>query len=269
MFPDGLANSSGQVGRNYMRHTTGSVYAVFDKPVKMWRGTTMAGIVQDEAQARPEPRLRRRLRAGDAGARPAVHGGLPRPGRLGPRVHLRARRLPEHGRHVDRRRGHAAGDEPRHAEPRGHGRLRPAGRRTCISTTTRTTSPCATTPTAAARRSTRRSAPPAPSRPRPIRRRTTSAPTACRENPRDGVVNKWGQTHDIPNLFISDGSQFTTGAAENPTLTIVALAHPPGRPHRRGDERGQPLGARAPTANAATRGMLAKRAGRSMLSVQR
>jgi choline dehydrogenase-like flavoprotein len=40
----------------------------------------------------------------------------------------------------------------------------------------------------------------------------------------DGVVNKWGQTHDIPNLFISDGSVFTTGAAENPTLTIVALA---------------------------------------------
>ena len=41
---------------------------------------------------------------------------------------------------------------------------------------------------------------------------------------RDGVVNQWGQTHDIDNLFISDGSQFTTGAAKNPTLTIVALA---------------------------------------------
>jgi choline dehydrogenase-like flavoprotein len=38
------------------------------------------------------------------------------------------------------------------------------------------------------------------------------------------VCNKFGQTHDVPNLFISDGSQFTTGAAENPTLTIVALA---------------------------------------------
>ena len=30
--------------------------------------------------------------------------------------------------------------------------------------------------------------------------------------------------HDIKNLFISDGSQFTTSAAANPTLTIVALA---------------------------------------------
>jgi choline dehydrogenase-like flavoprotein len=40
----------------------------------------------------------------------------------------------------------------------------------------------------------------------------------------DGVVNRHGQSHDIKNLFVSDGSQFTTGAAENPTLTIVALA---------------------------------------------
>ena len=44
------------------------------------------------------------------------------------------------------------------------------------------------------------------------------------EKAQDGVVNKWGQTHDIKNLFVSDGSQFTTGAAENPTLTIVTLA---------------------------------------------
>ena len=41
---------------------------------------------------------------------------------------------------------------------------------------------------------------------------------------KDGVCNAWGQAHDVSNLFISDGSQFTTGAAENPTLTIVALA---------------------------------------------
>ncbi|HWE07532.1 MAG TPA: GMC family oxidoreductase, partial [Rhizomicrobium sp.] len=49
-FPHGLANSSGQVGRNYMRHTTGSVYAIFDKPVHMYRGTVMAGIITDEAE---------------------------------------------------------------------------------------------------------------------------------------------------------------------------------------------------------------------------
>jgi len=41
---------------------------------------------------------------------------------------------------------------------------------------------------------------------------------------KDGVVNKHGQTHDIKNLFIADGSQFTSGGSENPTLTIVSLA---------------------------------------------
>src|SRR5690606_11483247 len=53
LFPDGLANSSGQVGRNYLRHMTGSVYGVFPEPVRMWRGTTMAGILTDESRHDP------------------------------------------------------------------------------------------------------------------------------------------------------------------------------------------------------------------------
>jgi len=48
--------------------------------------------------------------------------------------------------------------------------------------------------------------------------------TRMSERPDDGVVNSFGQAHDVPNLFVSDASQFTTGAAANPTLTIVALA---------------------------------------------
>jgi choline dehydrogenase-like flavoprotein len=48
----------------------------------------------------------------------------------------------------------------------------------------------------------------------------------CRmsERPEDGVVDAFGRAHDVPNLFVSDGSVFTTGASCNPTLTIVALA---------------------------------------------
>ena len=44
------------------------------------------------------------------------------------------------------------------------------------------------------------------------------------ERPEDGVVDRWGKAHDVPNLFVSDGSVMTTSAAANPTLTIVALA---------------------------------------------
>src|SRR5256885_13667952 len=53
-YPDGLANSSGQVGRNYMRHMTGSVYATFENPVRMYRGETMAGMVTDESENKPD-----------------------------------------------------------------------------------------------------------------------------------------------------------------------------------------------------------------------
>jgi choline dehydrogenase-like flavoprotein len=42
--------------------------------------------------------------------------------------------------------------------------------------------------------------------------------------PQDGVVDAYGRAHDVPDLFVSDGPVFTTGAAANPTLTIVALA---------------------------------------------
>jgi choline dehydrogenase-like flavoprotein len=52
--PDGLANGSGQVGRNYMRHVTGSVYGEFERPVRMYRGETMAGIVTDESRNDPD-----------------------------------------------------------------------------------------------------------------------------------------------------------------------------------------------------------------------
>ena len=53
MFKNGLANSSGQVGRNYMRHMTASTYAIFERPVYFYRGTTMAGIVTDESRNDP------------------------------------------------------------------------------------------------------------------------------------------------------------------------------------------------------------------------
>ncbi len=48
----------------------------------------------------------------------------------------------------------------------------------------------------------------------------------CRQSvdPADGVCNGFGRTHEVPNLFISDGSQFASSGAAPPTLTIVTLA---------------------------------------------
>ena len=48
----------------------------------------------------------------------------------------------------------------------------------------------------------------------------------CRiaDNIDEGVCDQWGRTFDVPNLFISDGSQFPSSGTSNPTLTIVMLA---------------------------------------------
>jgi choline dehydrogenase-like flavoprotein len=43
-------------------------------------------------------------------------------------------------------------------------------------------------------------------------------------DPKTSVVDAWHQAHDVPNLFIVDGSSFTTSAGVNPTSTIGALA---------------------------------------------
>ena len=43
-------------------------------------------------------------------------------------------------------------------------------------------------------------------------------------DPKNSVVNSWGRSHDVKNLFIVDGSIFVTAGGVNPTSTIQALA---------------------------------------------
>ena len=222
-FPDGLGNSSGQVGRNYMRHTTGTVYGTFERPVHMYRGTTMAGIVRDEAHHDP--------------ARGFVGGyeletlslGLPfmaaflDPGAWGRsftsamddyahmagmwivgedlaqetnRITLDPAAKDKNGMpvasvHFD--------DHPNDVAMRAHATRQGSAIYQAVGATR-------VFPT-----------PPYPS----THNLGTNRMSA---EAKDGVVNKFGQSHDVKNLFVSDGSQFTSGAACNPTLTIVALA---------------------------------------------
>jgi choline dehydrogenase-like flavoprotein len=222
MFPNGLANSSGMVGKNYMRHTTGSVYAVFDKPVRFWRGTTMAGIVQDEARHDPSrgfvggyeletlalglPFMAAFLNPGGWGRSFTTAldsyenmAGMWIVGEDMPQlkngVTLSETKdqhgLPVANVHFD--------DHPNDIAMRNHAYKQGIAIYEAVGATR-------AFPT-----------PPYPS----THNLGTNRMSA---EAKDGVVNKWGQTHDIKNLFVSDGSQFTTGAAENPTLTIVALA---------------------------------------------
>jgi choline dehydrogenase-like flavoprotein len=202
---------------------TGSVYAIFDKPVNMYRGTTMAGIVMDEAINDPSrgfvggyeletlalgvPFMAAFLNPGawgrefttalDAYDHMAgmwiVGEDMPQESN---RVTLHPTEKDQFGMPVPN--VHYA-DHPNDIAMRNHAYERGKAIYEAVGAVR-------TMPT-----------PPYPS--------THNLGTnRMSENPRDGVVNKFGQAHDVPNLFVSDGSVFTTGAAENPTLTIVALA---------------------------------------------
>jgi choline dehydrogenase-like flavoprotein len=222
-FPDGLANSSGQVGRNYMRHMTGSVYAIFDKPVHMYRGTTMAGIIKDESRHDPErgfvggyemETLSLGLPFTVAFLDPGAWGrdftsaidkydhmaGMWLVGEDMPResnritLHTTEKDqfgLPVPNVNFDDHPNDLAMRE--HAFKQGSAVYQAVGATRVFRT------------------------PPYPS----THNLGTNRMSA---KAKDGVVNKHGQTHDIKNLFIADGSQFTTGGSENPTLTIVSLA---------------------------------------------
>lgn len=222
-FPHGLANSSGQVGKNYMRHTTGSVYAIFDRPVHMYRGTTMAGIIRDEARHDPSrgfvggyefetlslglPFMAAFLNPGGWGRSFTTAldhydhmAGLWIVGEDMPRAENRI------SLHKDEKDAHGMpiadvhfDDHPNDTAMRNHAYKQATALYDAVGATR-------SFPT-----------PPYPS--------THNLGTnRMSEKAEDGVVNQHGQAHDIKNLFVSDGSQFTTGAAENPTLTIVSLA---------------------------------------------
>ncbi|MBT5001676.1 MAG: GMC family oxidoreductase, partial [Tateyamaria sp.] len=223
MFPDGLANSSGMVGKNYMRHMTGSVYAAFDKPVRMWRGTTMAGIIQDEARHDPSRGFVGGYELETLGLGVPFMAAFLDPGAWGRSftsamdsyenmagMWIVGEDMPQESNRVTLNNEvkdqwglpvanvHFT-DHPNDIAMRNHAYQQGKAVYEAVGATR-------TFPT-----------PPYPS----THNLGTNRMSAKAQ---DGVVNKWGQSHDIDNLFISDGSQFTTGAAENPTLTIVSLA---------------------------------------------
>ena len=222
-WPDGLGNSSGAVGRHYMRHTSGNVLAEFDRPVHMYRGIQNGGQIYDEGGHDPargfaggfifvsamfglpnyaallSPRSWGRDYAGwiEAYAHVADIGfageDLPLADN---RVTVHPERKDHHGLPIPNVR---IDESPNEHAMRNYAYLKAAELFAAVG----------------AKRAIE--APPLPS---------GHNLGTCRMSaePGDGVVDRFGRAHDVPNLFVSDGSQFTTSGAANPTLTIVALA---------------------------------------------
>lgn len=224
MFPHGLANSSGQVGRNYMSHATGAAISIHKKPVHAYRGTAASGVIYDEAIHDPK-----RGFASGYNLVP-ISLGLPYsayfmkpPSGWGRElasaielydhftmVWISGEDMPQeqngitlHPTEKDQyglpvpvvaKSNHDNDDKiSRHA----HAQWRKLNEAIGSNRTVRI-----------------------PDWP------AASTVGVCRmsANPRDGVLNKWGRAHEIKNLYVSDGSQFTTSGSQSATLTIVTLA---------------------------------------------
>jgi choline dehydrogenase-like flavoprotein len=221
MFPEGLANSSGHVGRNYMRHTFGAAIAVMPKPVNMHRGARQTGILYDEQIHDPKRGFaggyQLQAIAVDPHTMSATIGGWGKehtvfmenytslaglfitgedPPETNNRISLHPTERDDNGLPVPV------------IEYRNHGNTDAMRDHAIAAARTIYESLGATHFWGG------------------------DAPVGCHNmgvarmsaEPKDGVTNRWGQAHDIPNLFVSDGSVFSTSGAGNPTLTIVALA---------------------------------------------
>lgn len=221
--PDGLGNNSGHVGRHYMRHTTGSAYATFDKPVRMYRGETMAGIIADEAKHDQSRGFSGGYYMETLSLGPAFLASFVEPGEWGRsftekmesylhtagmwivgedmpqadnRITLNTEVTDQWGLPVANVN---FDDHPNDVAMRNHGYERADAIYESVGATGVHHTP-----------------------PYPSTHNLGTSRMSAR--PQDGVVDEWGRVHDVPNLFVSDGSVMTTGGAANPTLTIVALA---------------------------------------------
>ncbi len=202
LFPDGLANSSGQVGRNYMRHVTGAVDESRNAAARGFVGgyyiqlhslgvPFLATFLKPRGWGRDYAEIMEQY--DHMAGMWLVGEDLPRESN---RVTLNRDALDQFGLpvpnvHVD--------DHPNDTAMREHAYA--AGESIYAAVDAQRAFRVPPYPTShnlgTARMSTR---------------------------PEDGVVNGFGRAHDVPNLYVSDGSVMTTSAAANPTLTIVALA---------------------------------------------
>ncbi len=221
LFPQGLANSSGQVGRNYMRHTFGSAIAVMPKPVNLHRGARQTGVLFDEQHHDPS--------RGFAGGYQLQAIGL--------NPHSISNSIGDWGTgHTEFMQNYTklaalfiTGEDPPEADNRIS--LHPTEKDAndlpvpVIEYRNHANTDAMRDHAIAASRRIYESL-------GATHFWGGDAPVGCHNmgvarmsaDPKDGVTNRWGQAHDVPNVFVSDGSVFSSSGAGNPTLTIVALA---------------------------------------------
>ncbi len=230
---DGLANSSGYVGRNLMFNAHSAVHSVFDRPLNDYKGVQVTRIIHDFYEADEQ---RGFYGGGGIDARPLwsatpiFHALLGMP----PDVPEWGARFKEEMAHNFTRQMSIVGSTTSLAVDRNNITLdpqstdrwgRPALRVTYrdhdddLAMVTFLQDRAAELADAAGAVKAWRS---------PITPATGGAHLlgTCRmgDDPTTSVVDRNHRSHDIPNLFICDGSSFVTSGRGQPTMTIMALA---------------------------------------------
>jgi choline dehydrogenase-like flavoprotein len=226
LFPDGLANSSGLVGKRFMEHLSAWAYGIFPERLDPWRGVPTGGIIQDFYASNPRNGFAR-------GYTVSVE--------MEPQWPLAtALTIPgwgfEHKARMKAVFGHGVGlasvgeqlPDERNRVTLDHSVRDHCGLPVPLITTVCRQNELAMIGAISTRQKEILEAAGA------LEIRVESFISGysshylgtCRmgKDPRDSVVDPWGRTHDVSNLFIGDGSVFVTGGAVNPALTISALA---------------------------------------------
>ena len=221
-FPNGLANTSGQLGRNYMRHVTTAVTAIMPGKVSFYKGPAQAGLIMDEQYHRADRGFAGGYFIETSGVEPLrVVLGLPGWGE----------KLAAQMEQYENLAGvFITGEDPPQADNRITLHLTEKDENGLpVPVIEYAMHPNSLAMQAHANR---KSAEIYEALGGEAISKVEGVGFGCHnmgvarmsDDPADGVTNRWGQAHDIPNLFVSDGSVFTSSAAANPTLTIVALA---------------------------------------------
>lgn len=223
-FPEGLANRSGKVGRGFMTHSSHDVYAKFEEEVRLYKGTPVLATTQEFYRTPSDRRHRRGYTLHAHGARPlSFAGGISRH-KDGPLWGRQLRQTVLDYNHYGRVTmvGEVLPDDRNHIslseEKDAHGLPRAKVTFSYGDNDKRLIADAINNMSAileAAGGTTEFIVPD-----------TAHLMGGCRmgDDPERSVVNSYGQSHDIPNLFISDASTFVTSGAGNPTNTVMALA---------------------------------------------
>ena len=225
--PDGLGNQNGLVGRYYMRHVFGFVTARMPGRVNMYKGIVQAGSLEHEAHHDPRRGFASGYHIETVSLSPAGLTRLVLPHEqwgesfgaamedyenfaaammcgedfpeAGNRVTLHESRTDQYGLPIPKIHYERSDNSHAMAE-HGLGLIEDIFAALGSSKTYRT--PRGSIGSATHNLGTARMA----------------------TNENDGVCDPHGRVFGVPNLFVSDGSVFSTSMTANPTLTIVALA---------------------------------------------